>query len=143
MSGGWGPKVIGGSGGGGPSIPGNTPTPDPAKDVYNEITGVLTGVQSTILSYVAPPQVGGKPIIHLLYANFGGTNISEYTMTINGTDVNKYRTYFGVGLEGCWDFRNPPGGKMIYPGDIVIITTRHQRPAAGDFHARLSYVEIN
>ena len=140
---GWGARSSPG-GGSGPSIPGNTPAPDPTKEVYGEITGVLINVETTILSFVAPPQnTAGKPIIHLMYANFGGTNMSHYTMTINGVNANQHYTYFGGDITGQWDWRTGAGGgKALFSGDIVVIKTQHCRPDAGDFYARLCYREI-
>lgn len=140
--GGWGAKVI--RGGGGTQIPGNTPAPDPTKEVYGEISGVAKGIKTNILTFVAPAQIGGHPIIHLLYANFGGDNMAEYFLEINGSNTNRFTTYFGGDITGFWDFRNPSGGgKAVDSADIIRIRVEHCRPDDGAFWARLCYIEIN
>jgi len=141
---GWGPIVLpksaSGAAAGQTQIPGDTSAVDPIFSVFNEITSVPSLTLSDILTFVIP----STPMLHLLYIEFGGTNMSEYWLNINSVTEAKGITYFGGPITGVWDFRRPGGGGKLLPaGKILKIQTEHCRPDIGDFFARLCYMEIN
>lgn len=146
MSGGWGPLVlqpkiplevvtVGST-----QVPGDTAVVDPTFSKYGEISSVPQLTLSTIVSLVIP----ATPIIHVLYIEYGGCNVSEYYLDIDGTREARHSTYFGGDLDGIWDFRNPGGGGKLLPASKTLkVETEHCRPDDGSFWARICYMEIN
>ena len=108
------------------------------KNIYTEITAVVSGVLSTIVSYVAPI---GKTS-YLQKVEFSGSNIATYTVLVNSAVQSKKRTYFGGALNDGVLFTDSGNGLPLIVGDIVTVKVIHNRPTVGDFEARLQVTEV-
>lgn len=102
------------------------------KNYYSEITSVASGVSSVILTKVVTVPS------RLLFAEFSGSNIAEYVITLNGTTLDKKRTQFGASLNDQFSY---PSGISLVPTDSVVVSVLHSRPYAGDFNAKLNIEE--
>lgn len=105
---------------------------------YNEVTSVATSVLTTIQTFTAPI---GK-ITFLQKAEVSGTNIAEYTISINAIIQDKKRSYFGSDLNQVFVFAETGTGLPLAVGDVVTIKVIHSRPVVGDFNSRIQVVEI-
>lgn len=101
-------------------------------DVYNEISSVVSSVLTTIVSYVVVN--AGK----LKQINVSGTNISEYSVELNATVIDKKRTYFGGALNADFNYDD---GIAVSPADTIAVKTIHNRPMVGDFNGRIQVTE--
>jgi len=95
---------------------------------YNEVTGVASGVTTTVATFVAGSSVKLK---HVMAA---GTNIAYYEVTVNASVEAKKYTYFGGALNVDFDFRD---GISLAMGDTVLVRVHHSRPMSGDFNATI------
>jgi hypothetical protein len=106
-------------------------TPPPLKIRYNEITNVVSGVTTTLISYT--PSVD----IKVVGVDVNGTNIATYEVMINGTIVDKKYT----SLTGELYAEFVLTGLVITSGQNFSISVVHFRPNTGDFNASIKYVE--
>lgn len=102
------------------------------KSFYGEVTGVVSGVLTTLISYTAIE--GSK----LQLASFAGTNIAEYEVLIDATVIDKRYTNFGANPNEDSYFGN---GLPLTVGQVVRVKVLHNRPYPGDFNARVQIVE--
>jgi len=101
---------------------------------FNEVASVATSALTSILTYTVP---AGKEF-KFMYAEAGGTNISDYRVKVNGTRISRKRTYLNGDMWVPFDFRiGDSSGKILVAGDVLIIETIHDRPDPGDFEARM------
>lgn len=139
---GWGPKPssITSSGGGGvPNVPGNTPAPDPAYTIFNEVLAVPKDVVTDVITWIVPVTLN-----HIMRVEFGGCNIADYKLFFGANVQARYLTYFGSSLNGVWDFSTEAGGGVqVASGTVVKVRVEHGRPHDGDFWSRIQYLEIN
>lgn len=106
---------------------------------FGEVGAVASSLETTIVSHTAV--IGAASFLQR--ASFSGTNISEYRLKINGTTVDKFYTDFGGGLSGQMEFSFQSNrGYALTEGDLVTITTVHNRPFLGAFNARLQLIEV-
>lgn len=121
-------------------VPGDTPVADPTKTVYGEVTDVQDNTLTTILSFVIPV----SPIHHLLHIDFGGQNMAEYYLVVDGQRKAREITYFGGKITGEWNFRNPGGGGLLLPaGKVLKVQVEHNRLSCpADFFTTVYYMEI-
>ena len=106
---------------------------------YNEISSISSATETTIVSYTAP----GGVTSYLQKVKVSGNNIAEYQVKVNGTTVDKCRTYFGGDLSTNFDFTGSGNsGYVLTAGDIVTITVIHNRPMVGTFNGRIQSLEI-
>ena len=135
--------VTGGGGGGGTTPPGNTTAADPTASTFSEISGVAVNIQTDLLSFVIP----GVVATHMLLIEFGGCNIAEYELDIDGSIEAKKFLSWGDNIGGdSWDFRAPNGaGKLLPAGKIlkVKVTNCSGEGTLGDFWARFCYMTVN
>lgn len=99
---------------------------------YGEVTNIVNGVTTLIISYLASPNDSLQKV------EFSGTNIAEYELVIDGLTQDKKRTYFGNSLNGNFDFND---GLTILVGQLVEIYVIHNRSMVGDFNARIQILE--
>lgn len=97
------------------------------KNYVNEITGVASGITTTIVSYTAIANT------KLLKVDTGGTNIAEYEVFIAGNLAAKKYTYY-QNLNEVFDFKD---GLPVNTGDIIEVKVTHDRPSLGDFVANV------
>lgn len=100
--------------------------------VYGEVSGVASGITTMISSLV----VGAST--YLQRVDFSGTNIAEYELVINGSTVDKKRTYFGGSLNDCFIFDQ---GLPVPAGQLIEVYVVHLRPMTGDFNARIQTLQ--
>ena len=107
--------------------------PPNLKYLYNSISSVASGIETTLLTYT--------PLIHnkILKVDASGDNIAEYRVKINGSFVNIHRTYFGGGLNTVLDFNS---GINLSAGQTLLVTVIHNRPSLGNFNANVLYNEV-
>jgi hypothetical protein len=108
------------------------------KSFYNEVTSVATSVLTTITTYTAP---AGKTT-YIQKAEVSGTNIAEFTLEINGSVIDKKRTYFGNSLNTEFTFADDNIGLLVSVGDIVRTRVIHSRPVVGNFNSRIQVIEV-
>lgn len=101
-------------------------------NTYNEISSVVNGALTTIVSYTAIDNVVLKKI------SVSGTNISTYQVFIGTTKIDQQRTYFGSALNLDLDYGN---GLSVNATQTVFVKVIHQRPDVGDFNGRIQIEE--
>lgn len=104
---------------------------------FNEVNSVASGSLTDVVSYTVLP----GSTIHLNKIDFSGDNIAKFSVDLNGTVIDKQRTYFGGALNGSFNFANGSKGLLLNPGDVVTLKVIHSRPSAGDFNGRIQVVE--
>lgn len=106
---------------------------------YNSVPTVANGVETTIVTHTA---VGGRKTF-LQRINGSGDNIAKYRVKINGIEVDMKRTYWGNGLNVEFQFDGQLNeGLELAVGDIVSLTTIHERPHVADFNGKIQYIEV-
>lgn len=132
------------------SSPGGTPTGSTdsqvqitalgtVRSLYGSVTAVANSVTTTVLQYTVPPGVSS----YLLRIEAGGSNISTYTVTINGVVFATTRSYFGAPLTMVIEVGSSlADAYMLSMGDVVQINTTNFRPDFGDYEARLQCIEV-
>ncbi len=104
------------------------------KTEYSEISSVVSGVTSTLLSHVFGLLVQSK----IRSVSVAGDNIATYEMFIDSNLIEKKRTYFGGSLNENFDFSQ---GLSVGLGSTLEIKVYHLRPSVGSFSATLKYSE--
>ena len=109
-------------------------TPGTVTSTYSEVTLVAASTLTTVVTYTAPAKA------YLQKVSVAGTNIAEFTCTINGVVQDKRYTYFGGPLSVDMDFSER--GLPLASGDIVRARVTHNRPFSGTFNGRIQAVEL-
>lgn len=102
---------------------------------YNEISAVVSGSETTIISYTVPSGKTSK----LSEVSGSGENIAEYNLKVNGDVKQKLRTYFGGSLNTIFNFTVSP---TFSAGDIILLSVLHNRPSSADFNGTIKVLEI-
>lgn len=108
------------SGGGGTQDVVESGTVDTA---FGDITSVPMNTLTTIVSYTA----GGPTRVK--FCEVSGTNIATYTISVNGSPVNRKQTFYG-NLDNDFQFSK---GYALVITDIITITVIHQQTSVGEF----------
>lgn len=95
---------------------------------YEAVNAVASGALTNILSYTA------STAVRLMQVDVAGTNIAEYTVVLNGVVIDKKYTMFGAPLTAVFGFSS---GIQLAIGDDIDIRVIHDRPALGNFNARI------
>jgi hypothetical protein len=107
--------------------------------VYNEVTNVPNGVETTVASYTA----AGVQTSYLQSIQMAGTNVSEFRIYINGapmdkaylslTQYNAVRDYFTGNVS-------TPGFKLS-TGDIIVVKALQTgRDSTGNYNATIQVI---
>jgi hypothetical protein len=104
------------------------------KVVFNAITSVASGIETTIVSYTVP--VGKKVLLHK--SDMSGTNVSKFTMYLNGNPLSVQRVYY-TEFNAKMDF----SGLYLTGGDILVLKVIHNMSSLGDFEANIQIDEEN
>lgn len=104
---------------------------------YNEVNSVANGSDTDIVTITAG--IGVNTFLSKI--DYSGDNVAKYSVDLNGTIIDKQRTYFGGNLNGIFNFANGSKGLKLQPGDVVTLKVIHSRPSAGDFNGRIQVVE--
>lgn len=114
-------------------------TPKVVKPVFNKITGVVQDIKTSIVSHTA---IIGKKT-YLQFVSMSGTNTAEYSLEINGAQVDERRTAFGSSLSEKFEFQAfNENGIEIAQGQKIEVFVKHYRPEIGDFTSRIQILEI-
>lgn len=101
---------------------------------YNEISGVPSGVETSVLSVAVPS--GQKRIQKI---EVSGDNVAEIRVKVNGSTVSKKRLWWG-NFNATFDFEQFINGIKLLAGDTLTVTALHNRPDVGDFEATAWYL---
>lgn len=97
------------------------------KNIFGEITGIVSGVTSIIASYTAVANT------KLLRIDVGGTNVAAYSIYIDNILIAKKYTYYTT-LNESFEFTN---GLPVVTGNIISVEVLHERPHDGDFNTNI------
>ena len=107
---------------------------------YNEVTAVVSGATTQIVTYTVPPSTQGV----LQRCPVSGENVARYDLLINGVVQDTLRTMFGGDLTQMFDFTSGnDSGLLLNAGDVVSIQVLHNRPDPASFEARIQVLQIN
>lgn len=96
---------------------------------HNEISSVVSGVETTILTLVSPP--GDYRIAKI---DVSGDNVAHYRVKINGSTINNKRSYW-CDFNQTFVFEGNDAILKIPAGDTLTVTVIHNRPNVGSFEA--------
>lgn len=99
--------------------------------LYQEVSSVVSGVETTMATYIAPTN-GFK----LYRINVSGDNIALFTLSVAGVVVAVKRTFFG-NLNENFIFEPFENGLEVLAGDQLQVTVIHQRPFIADFEVTI------
>lgn len=109
--------------------------------VYNEVTAVAVGVETTIATYTAP---AGPTTSCLLLVYAGGTNVAQWKI-YNGSSVYDSKYTSAAELNGNFDFKTGSSivpGQIIGPGSTIVVTANQIGTSSGTFNARIQVLQI-
>lgn len=106
---------------------------------FNEVSSVAQSTETTLLTFTA---LAGRET-YIQKIDVSGENIAEYRIKVQGSVVDKKRTYFGAGLDAKFRYDGQlNNGYRLSPGQTLTVTVIHERPMPGDFNARATLVEV-
>lgn len=116
---------------------GDTTIADPVIGIYDTATAVPMSTLTTVVSHTCTGTT------HLMYVEFGGTNIAQYYLYLDAVEVNQYITDHREGLNGHWDIRTVVGGQSIPAGTVISVKVLHGRTMPGDFYGKINIVQVD
>lgn len=107
---------------------------------YNEVTNVVSGIETTITSYTN----NGTTISYLQRIEGGGTNVSEYRLYKNTIIINKkYSSFTEFNVTFEYTVGNSLAlGLSIAPGDTIYLKTIQNRPSTANFNGSILILEV-
>ena len=96
---------------------------------YNEITSVVNGVESTIITVNSPPS--GHRIEKI---EVSGSNVGQYKVYINGIPILTKRTWW-TQFNATFNFEDFTNGLVLTTGQVLTVTVIHDSPDLGTFEA--------
>lgn len=109
------------------------------KSFYNEVSSVASNVLTQIISYTVP--LAKTAILHRITTS--GENVATYTVYLNGTPMDKQRTYYGGNMNALFEYMTGnSSGIALSPGDVLAVKVLHTRIYLGNFNARIQLLEI-
>lgn len=103
-----------------------------AKNTYNEVSSVASGILTNITTFTAIQNSRLKQV------DVSGENIATYEVLLNGNIVSKKRTYFGTSLDTVFTFDR---GLAFISGEQVTVRVIHNRPGTANFNANIIVIE--
>lgn len=100
--------------------------------IFAQVSSVPSSVLTTIVSYTA---VAGDKLKRGVVS---GSNIASYDLLLNGSTIDRKRTYFGADLNSDFFFDE---GLDLSAGDVIMIKVIHTRPSVGDFNGRIEVAQ--
>lgn len=91
---------------------------------HNEITSVVSGVETTIISVTAGVTT------HVSKVEVSGENVALFRVKVNGTIVSDKRSWWGA-FNQTFDY--PLTGLTLSVGDTLTVTVLHNRPTVANF----------
>lgn len=109
-------------------------TPRTSINQYNEVLSVVSGITTTVVTYTVP--VGKTNTLERV--SVSGENIALFTVLINGTIIDRQRTYFGGELNAQFEYMSTGNfGTVLNAGDVVSVQVLHTRPSSANFEGRI------
>jgi hypothetical protein len=108
------------------------------KSFYNEISGIVAGVTTSIVNYTVP--TGKTAVLERVFVT--GDNVARYEIFVNATKIDSTLTFFGSALNSSFDFSSGYSGLGLATNDIVTVTVVHNRTSVGSFSGRIQISEI-
>ena len=106
---------------------------------YNEVNAINSGISTDINTYTTI----STGTVYLQNVHVSGCNISEYSIKINGTTIDKKLTYFGGSLNENFNYTDTTNkGYKLTAGDIVTVCVIHNRPNISDYNSRIQLLEV-
>jgi hypothetical protein len=97
-------------------------------NLYDESLAVPAAILTNVISYTIP--IAKKFYLNLIQVS--GENVASFTIDLNGTTIDKKRTYF---TEYNMEFYFK--SLKLIAGDILKVKVYHTRPMAADFNAKI------
>lgn len=108
-------------------------------NTYTEASSVPASVLTTIGTFTAP--VGKTTFLQRISA--GGENIATFQVEVNGSKLEKRRTYFSGDLTTDFVFGGfSESGYPLTVGDVVTVKVIHERPFSGDFESKIQALQV-
>ena len=98
---------------------------------YSEALAVAAGAQVDILTYVVPSGFS----LFLALVSVSGDNIAEYTVIVDGSPIDKVRTWWGK-FNANLEF----SGLKLETGTEIKIRVNNYRDSSADFNAKINGV---
>jgi len=112
----------------------NSPNTPGLVIAHNEISAVASGVESTIITLVAP--VGGYRIQKV---EVSGDNYALFRIKLNGTTISNKRSWW-CEFNETFNFEDFVNGLLITSGQTLTVTVLHNRPSVGSFETTVMYL---
>lgn len=110
----------------------------PGLDVlFNSSTAVISGLETTIASIIAPGS--GMKVFRI---DVGGDNIATFKVKVNGNIIGMKRTFFGNSLNESFLYEPLENGLKLVSGDNLTVTVTHTRPSNGNFEVSISSLNL-
>lgn len=113
----------------------NSPDDPGLNFAHNEISSVPAGVETTIITLTA--SVSG---IRVSKIDVSGENVSLFRVKVNGSTIDDKRSYWGSGFNESFVFDPVDNGLKLFVGDVLTVTTLHNRPFPCDYEATVIYI---
>ena len=111
------------------------------KNVYNEANAVVSGATTVLVQYTVPGFITNSVLQRI---SVSGENIAEFTVFVNGTQIDTRRTFLGSSLSEYFEFiTGTNNGFTLMPSDALVVKVLHNRPYVGDFEGRIQVLEIS
>jgi len=96
---------------------------------HNDITSVATGVETTIITVIAPPSG-----LRIEKIDASGENVSLYRVYVNGTEIFDKRSWW-TAFNVSFEFENFNNGYKLTSGQVLTVTCYHTRPYVANYEA--------
>jgi len=96
---------------------------------HNEITSVVNGLETTILTV----NINGQDK-RLSKVEVSGDTVAHFRIKLNGTTLVNKRSWW-TSFNQTFDFEDFQNGLLLENGDVLTITVEHTRPFLGSFEA--------
>ncbi len=121
----------------------NGPSPSTVNTplVYNEVTSVTSGVETSISTYTVPTGVSS----YLIQIECAGNNNGIYIVYRNGSVIDKKYTTYGAPLDIKFDFEvgySSVPGLELATGDVILVTVTQASTSMGTFNAKIQALEV-
>lgn len=110
----------------------SSPSSSPGLQITHlEVSSVVAGVETTLISLVAPPN-GYKSY----KVDVSGENIALFRVKVNNVSISTKRTFFGK-LNETFSFEPFTNGLELNSGDVLTVTVLHTRSMTSNFEVTL------
>lgn len=97
--------------------------------IHNEISSVAAGSETTVITVTAPP--GGYRVSKI---EVSGENVALFRVKVDGTTVSNKRSWW-TAFNQTFDFESFVNGLKLTSGQVLTVTTLHNRPFPCNFEA--------